>query len=81
MKNIILISIILFINNNIFSQIDKAPERYRGEGPYNQLIIRGATLINGNGAPPTGPVDVVIEKNYKCRISRIRDKRKQKTHT
>jgi imidazolonepropionase-like amidohydrolase len=33
------------------------------EGPYSQLIIRGATLINGNGAPPLGPVDIVIENN------------------
>ena len=33
------------------------------EGPFNQLIIRGATLINGNGAPPIGPVDVVVENN------------------
>ena len=32
-----------------------------GAGPYGQLIIRGATLINGNGAPPIGPVDIVIE--------------------
>ncbi|MGC6402990.1 MAG: amidohydrolase family protein [Flavobacteriaceae bacterium] len=30
-------------------------------GPFNQLIIRGVTLINGNGAPPQGPIDVVIE--------------------
>ncbi|WP_282086401.1 amidohydrolase family protein [Aquimarina algiphila] len=34
-----------------------------GEGPFSQLIIRGATLINGNGAPPRGPVDIVVEKN------------------
>lgn len=40
-----------------------APERAEGEGPYQQLIIRGATLINGNGAPPIGPTDIVIEKN------------------
>jgi imidazolonepropionase-like amidohydrolase len=33
------------------------------EGPFDQLIIRGATLINGNGAPPQGPVDIVIEQN------------------
>ena len=32
------------------------------EGPFEQLIIRGVTLINGNGAPPIGPVDVVVEK-------------------
>ncbi len=33
------------------------------EGPFSQLIIRGATLINGNGSPPRGPVDIVIENN------------------
>ncbi|MCO5723992.1 amidohydrolase family protein [Robiginitalea sp. 2V75] len=38
------------------------------EGPFNQLIIRGATLIDGNGAPPQGPVDIVIEQN---RITRV----------
>ncbi|GIS00892.1 MAG: hypothetical protein CM15mP102_17120 [Flavobacteriales bacterium] len=32
------------------------------DGPFDQLIIRGATLINGNGSPPLGPVDIVIEK-------------------
>jgi len=35
----------------------------KNNGPYNQLIIRGVTLINGNGAPPVGPVDIVVEKN------------------
>ncbi len=34
-----------------------------GEGPFTQLILRGVTLINGNGAPPIGPVDIVIEGN------------------
>lgn len=34
-----------------------------GDGPYNQLIIRGVTLINGDGAPPVGPVDIVVENN------------------
>ena len=33
------------------------------EGPFNQLIIRSAILINGNGAPPLGPVDVVVEQD------------------
>ncbi|MDX2283038.1 MAG: amidohydrolase family protein [Bacteroidia bacterium] len=43
------------------AQMPDAASRSEGEGPFPQLIIRGATLINGNGAPPTGPVDVVIE--------------------
>ena len=38
-------------------------ENSSAEGPFSQLIIRGATLINGNGAPPIGPVDIVIEND------------------
>jgi cytosine/adenosine deaminase-related metal-dependent hydrolase len=34
-----------------------------GEGPYRRLVIRGATLIDGSGAPPRGPVDIVIAGN------------------
>ncbi|MGE0442878.1 MAG: amidohydrolase family protein [Gemmatimonadales bacterium] len=40
-----------------------APRRAEGEGPFDRLIIRGVTLVDGNGAPPRGPVDIVIEKN------------------
>ncbi len=32
-------------------------------GPYARLVIRGATVIDGTGAPPSGPVDIVIERN------------------
>jgi imidazolonepropionase-like amidohydrolase len=38
-----------------------APARHEGEGPFPKLIIRGATLIDGTGGPPRGPVDIVIE--------------------
>ena len=53
------------------AQIKKAPEVKDGEGPWPQLIIRGITLINSTGAPPVGPVDIVVEKkqnraNFKC---------------
>ncbi len=42
-----------------------APDRQagEGEGPFERLVIRGATLIDGTGAPPIGPVDIVIENN------------------
>jgi imidazolonepropionase-like amidohydrolase len=40
-----------------------APPRAEGEGPYPRLIIRSVTVIDGTGAPPRGPVDVVIEQN------------------
>ena len=32
-----------------------------GDGPHERLILRGATIIDGTGAPPMGPVDIVIE--------------------
>ena len=40
-----------------------APPRAEGEGPFERLIIRNATVIDGTGAPPRGPVDIVIEGN------------------
>ena len=48
-----------------------APDRRagEGEGPYDRLVIRGITVIDGTGAPPQGPVDVVVEKN---RITEVR---------
>lgn len=49
-----------------------APDRQpgEGEGPFERLIIRGVILIDGTGAPPTGPVDIVIEGN---RIAEVRN--------
>ena len=37
-------------------------ERSLGEGPYERLVIRGVTIIDGAGAPPVGPVDIVVEE-------------------
>ncbi len=45
------------------SGVTPAPDRTEGEGPFEQMIIRGVTLINGNGAPPQGPVDIVVANN------------------
>jgi imidazolonepropionase-like amidohydrolase len=54
---------LLLFGITLFAQIENAPNRSEGEGPFERLIIRGVTLINGNGAPPTGPVDIIVEKN------------------
>ncbi len=51
------------------NEVPKSPARTEGEGPFNRLIIRGVTLINGAGSPPVGPVDIVVEKN---RITEIK---------
>jgi imidazolonepropionase-like amidohydrolase len=51
--------------------IQPGPDRRsgEGEGPFERLVIRGVTMIDGAGAPPIGPVDIVIENN---RIKEIR---------
>jgi imidazolonepropionase-like amidohydrolase len=48
-----------------------APNRRadEGKGPFKTLVIRGVMLIDGTGAPPQGPVDIVISGN---RISSVR---------
>ncbi|MEM6642720.1 MAG: amidohydrolase family protein [Bacteroidota bacterium] len=63
MKKISLLIVVVLGAFPLASQVADAPSRLRGEGPFDMLIIRGATLINGNGAPPIGPVDIVVENN------------------
>lgn len=66
------LSVFLFISLfslPLWGQVQEAPERTTGEGPYERLIIRGVMMVDGTGSPPTGPVDVVVEGN---RIASIR---------
>ena len=52
-------------------RMERVPDRRadEGAGPYRKLVIRGATLIDGTGAPPRGPVDVVVEGNRITSVS------------
>jgi hypothetical protein len=63
MKKLIPVSILII--SFFFSQLTFS----QSEGPFKQLIIRGVTLINGNGAPPIGPVDIVVENNIIKKIT------------
>ena len=49
----------------------KAPERTTGEGPYKRLILRGGIVINGEGAPARGPMDIVIENDRIVKIVNV----------
>lgn len=49
-------------------QIQPAPDRGEGDGPYGKLILRGVILVDGTGAPPVGPVDIVVEGNKIAQI-------------
>ena len=59
-----------FIASVALAQIEKAPNRAEGEYA-NRTIIRGVTLINSTGAPPIGPIDIVIEKNKVAQIKQV----------
>ncbi|HAT41565.1 MAG TPA: amidohydrolase [Rheinheimera sp.] len=48
-----------------------AAPRDRGEGPFTRLILRGGTYISGEGAPPVGPVDIVIERDRIVEITAV----------
>jgi N-acyl-D-aspartate/D-glutamate deacylase len=57
----------ILVISSSFSQttLNPPPDRQEGEGegPFERLIIRGATIIDGTGAPPRGPYDIVVEGN------------------
>lgn len=46
-------------------QMDAVPDRAadEGEGPFPRMLIAGATVIEGSGAPPAGPIDILVEGN------------------
>ena len=60
MKLLQAILVLFFLT--LFNQPLAAQEK-SAEGPFDQLIIRGVTWINGTGAPPRVPVDVVVKQN------------------
>lgn len=56
--------------NTVAAAKINVPNRVEGEGiEAPRIILRGGILINGEGAPPRGPVDILIEQG---RIKNIR---------
>ncbi len=47
-----------------------SPRGVESEGPFKRLVIQGANLIDGTGAPSRGPMNIVIEGD---RIVAIKD--------
>ena len=54
-------------------EFEPAPPRGpdEGAGPFGTLVIRGATLIDGTGAKPRGPVDIVVHDNRIAAINAV----------
>jgi hypothetical protein len=63
LKLITLAVLSLLVAFPILAQIQPAPDRTEGDGQYGRMILRGVILIDGTGAPPVGPVDIVVVKN------------------
>jgi hypothetical protein len=63
--------ILLAMPSIVWGQVKKAPEIKEGDGPYSQLIIRGVILVDGTGAPPVGPVDIVVRNNKIAKIQTV----------
>ena len=55
-------------------ELNPAPDRLEGEGlgPFETLVIKDCILIDGTGAPPRGPVNIIVKQNRIDRISRGR---------
>lgn len=47
------------------------PLRHEGEGQYKRLVLRGGYIIDGKGAPPVGPADIVIENDLITEIRQV----------
>jgi len=63
--------LLFLLSTLVFAQSEDVPDRADGEGigQFDRLVLRGAYLIDGTGAPAQGPVDIVVVKD---RIARIK---------
>ena len=50
--------------------VQPASSRDRGAGPFRRLLLRGATVIDGTGAPPIGPIDILVENGRIVRMKK-----------
>lgn len=42
-------------------EIEPGRDRDRGQGPFKRMVLRGARILLGTGAPPIGIYDIVVE--------------------
>ena len=68
---ILLLLAVIFSNLVVAAPGDKAPNKQEGEGPYKRLILRGGIIVNGEGAPAQGPMDIIIENDRIVKIINV----------
>jgi imidazolonepropionase-like amidohydrolase len=47
------------------------PRGSQGEGPFDRMVIRGITVIDGTGAQARGPIDLVVEQNRITEVASV----------
>jgi imidazolonepropionase-like amidohydrolase len=75
-RALLAVAVSITLNGSVGAQeeaksIPKAPPRAEGEGPWKRLVLRGVTVIDGTGAPPYGPADIVVEGNRIALVKRV----------
>ena len=70
-KSLIIFNIFCALFAQSSKTLKPGSDRSEGKGPFKRMVIRGGTLINGNGSPPIGPVDIVIENNRITRVQSV----------
>lgn len=50
---------------------DPIPARTEGIGPYQRIVLRNVTIVNGTGAPAQGPYDIVLSGDRIAEIKSI----------
>lgn len=50
---------------------DVIPARTEGVGPFQRVVLRNVTMIDGTGAPAQGPVDIVLSGDRIAEIKTI----------
>ncbi|TVQ04887.1 MAG: amidohydrolase [Balneolaceae bacterium] len=71
MRKLAIVLCIFLSAGSASAQMSDSNPRAEGEGPFERLIIRGATMIDGTGSPAVGPVDIVIEGNIITQIQYV----------
>jgi len=59
LRSVLLIALYLLSSISLIAQTKNIKSGDR----YDRLVIRNAVIVDGKGTPPTGPSDVIIEKN------------------
>lgn len=66
LPHLVAIGLVFLLAGSTFAQSIIAPPDRRddeGAGPFETLLIKNVIVIDGTGAPPMGPVNIVVKQN------------------